>query len=259
MQCEEILEVIEKKFPVSYALDWDNVGLLAGSYTQEVDRVYVALDATDRVIADAAGQGADLLITHHPLIFTQIQKINDRDFVGRRVLRLIQSGMAYYAMHTNYDVAKMADLAGEKLKLACSEVLEVTTLDPEEKGIGVVADLSQPVTLREYCETVKEAFGLDCVRVFGDPDTQIRRAAVVPGSGKSEVEPALEKQADVLVTGDIGHHDGIDAVAQGLCIIDAGHYGVEHIFIADMAGYLRENLPQLTVYEAPDMPPFLTV
>ncbi len=259
MRCEEILEVIEKKYPASYALDWDNVGLLAGSYGQEVDRVYVALDATDAVIEDAAGKGTDLLVTHHPLIFTQIQKINDKDFVGRRILKLIRNGMAYYAMHTNYDVAKMADLAGEKLGLAHPEVLEVTTPDPVNKGIGTVSDLSRPVTLREYCETVKEAFGLDCVRVFGDPDTRICRVAVVPGSGKSEVEPALEKQADVLVTGDIGHHDGIDAVARGLCVIDAGHYGVEHIFIPDMAAYLRENLPQLTVFEAPDMPPFLTV
>ncbi len=259
MQCKDILEVIEKAYPLSYALDWDNVGLLAGSYEQEVGTVYVALDATDAVIADAVEKQADLLVTHHPMIFTRISRVNDRDFVGRRLLKLIRNQISYYAMHTNYDVAKMADLAGEKLGLVSPEVLEVTTPDPEEKGIGTIGDLDEPVTLKAYCETVKEAFGLDCVRLFGDPDALVCRAAIVPGSGKSEIEPALEKQADVLVTGDIGHHDGIDAVARGLAIIDAGHYGVEHIFISDMAAYLRENLPGLTVCEAPEDPPFMTV
>ncbi len=259
MQCKDILDVIEKKYPRSYAMDWDNVGLLVGSYTQEVSTVYVALDATDEVIADAAEKQADLIVTHHPMIFDPISRVNDEDFIGRRVIELIRHQISYYAMHTNYDVGRMAGLAGEKLGLCDPEVLEVTTRDPEEKGIGEFADLAEPVSLGAYCDVVKQAFGLDHVRVFGDPDASISRVAIVPGSGKSEIAFALEKQADVLITGDIGHHAGIDAVAQGLSIIDAGHYGVEHIFIPDMAQYLHENLPDLTVFEAPVKHPFQTV
>ncbi len=259
MQCRKILEVIEKRYPVSYAMDWDNVGLLAGSYEQEVKTVCVALDATDEMIRDAADVQADLLVTHHPLIFHGIRQVNDEDFIGRRIMELIRHNISYYAMHTNYDVAGMADLAAKKLGLENPRVLEVIVRDPKEMGIGKIADLAESVTLRSYCDRVKEVFDLDCVRAFGDMDAPVRRVAIVPGSGKSEIEPAIEMQADVLVTGDIGHHDGIDAAAQGLSIIDAGHYGIEHIFIPDMADFLRVNFPELTVLEAPVHHPFETV
>ncbi len=259
MKCKDILDVIERDYPRSYAMDWDNVGLLVGSYEQEINTVYVAVDATDEVIADAVDKQADLLVTHHPMIFDPISRVNEEDFIGRRVIELIRNKISYYAMHTNYDVGRMAELAGTFLGLTDPEVLEVTTRDPEEKGIGEIADLANPISLGTYCDRVKKAFGLDFVRVFGDLDTTIRRVAIVPGSGKSEIEYALEKQADVLVTGDIGHHAGIDAVAQGLTIIDAGHYGVENIFITDMAAWLRKHLPGLVVFEAPVKHPFKTV
>ena len=107
MKCREIIENIEKSYPRNYALEWDNVGLLAGSHEKEVRRIYVALDATDEVIEAAIAAGADLLVTHHPMIFSPVSRITDEDFIGRRLLRLIQGNIAYYAMHTNYDVLRM--------------------------------------------------------------------------------------------------------------------------------------------------------
>lgn len=263
MFCREIIETIEKRYPVSCALDWDHVGLLVGSRDREVRTVYVALDALDEVIGAAAHAHADMLITHHPLLFSPLRQVTEEDFIGRRVIRLIREEISYYAMHTNYDVMGMAELAGEVMGFSDPEVLEITC--PEgagggrPEGIGRVADLERPLTLRECCAQVKERFALEAVKVFGDPDSVVRRAAISPGSGKSMITAALDAGAEVLITGDIDHHTGIDAQAQGLSIIDGGHYGIEKIFVRDMANFLRGHFPELTVLEAPPCDPFRIV
>ena len=260
MQCKEIMQVIEAAYPRSAALDFDNVGLLAGRAGKEVNRVYLALDATDAVIDRAIKAGADMLITHHPLIFSPMKRVTDEDFIGRRVLKLIQSDIAYYAMHTNYDVLGMAPLSEKILGIKNSQVLDVTMCeDGKEEGIGRVGDLEKPMTLEECCVYVKHKLKLGSLKVFGDMNGTVSRLAVSPGSGKSAVAPAIAKGADVLVTGDIGHHDGLDAVEQGLAVIDAGHYGTEYIFIDDMKHFLEDKLPVLDVMTTPIVHPFQVI
>ena len=257
MLCSEITKKIEERYPKQYAMEWDNVGLLVGRTDKEVQKIYIALDATDEVIEDATAWGADMILTHHPMIFKGMKRITDQDFIGRRVLKLIQNDVAYYAMHTNYDVKGMAQLAGEYLEMEEQEVLEVTSVeDGEAEGIGRVGMLKTEMTLAECCQFVKKALGLPNVKVFGDLNKSVKRAAVSPGSGKSVVSCALKKGADVLITGDIDHHEGIDAVAQGTAIIDAGHYGLEHIFIKDMTEYLRDNLSEVKVEKVAISHPF---
>ena len=256
MLCREVIEVIERKYDRAYAMSWDNVGLLAGRSDKEVKKIYVALDATDEVIDAVIAQGVDMLVTHHPLIMSGLTRVTDAHFIGKRLIQLIQNDISYYAMHTNYDVRGMADLAGEKMQMKDAEVLEETD---DNEGIGRVADLEESMTLRQCCEMVKEAFALENVKVFGNLDQQLKRIAICPGSGKSVIKTAISKGAEVLITGDIGHHDGIDAVAQNLCIIDAGHYGIEHIFIEDMVKYLNENLCYMEICGAETAHPFVVV
>lgn len=260
MICRDIIKRIEEYCPVSAALEWDNVGLLAGREDKEVKKIYVALDATDEIIDEAVKAGADMLVTHHPLIFGGLKRVTSQDFIGKRVLRLLQSDISYYAMHTNYDVKGMAELSCKKLHLENTKVLEVTHTcgDGREEGIGKIADV-QPVALNVLCAQVKEAFGLDTVKVFGDLLQEVRRVAICPGSGKSVIGEALLKGADVLITGDIGHHEGIDAAAQGLAIIDGGHYGIEHIFIEDMKQYMEKYLPEVEVQAARISHPFIVL
>ena len=272
MLCKDIIDVIEQKYTRTAALGWDNVGLLAGRYDKEVEKIYVALDATDEVIDEAIAAGADMLVTHHPLIMSGLNRITDDNFIGKRLIKLIQKDISYYAMHTNYDVLGMADLAGEMFGLVNAEVLEVTResqskkadIDGDawittEEGIGRVADATEPMSLRQCCEIVKNTFSLEHVKVFGNLDTMIHRIAICPGSGKSVIKTALLKGADVLITGDIGHHDGIDAVAQKLSVIDAGHYGLEHIFVKDMVEYLKENICEVQIEGARIIHPFIVV
>lgn len=257
MRCKEIMDIIERVYPKNAALSFDNVGLQAGRQDKEVKRVYVALDATADVISDAIEKKADMLITHHPLIFTPLKAVTDEDFVSRRILTMIQNDMSYYAMHTNYDVLGMAALAGEKFGLIGTEVLDETMeIGGLAEGIGRIGELEETKSLQECCEFVKKCLNLEHVRVFGELSHKVDRLAVSPGSGKSAVASALQKGADVLVTGDIGHHDGLDALEQGLCVIDAGHYGTEYMFIEDVKGFLEERCPELWVETAEMKVPF---
>ncbi len=262
MLCREIMDVIERTYPKHAALGWDNVGLLAGRTEKVVNKIYVALDATDEAIDAAIAAGADMLVTHHPLIFSPLKKITDEHFIGSRVVKLLQHDISYYAMHTNYDVLGMGKLADEILEIKEAAVLDVTD-EINEKGIGTIGRLEHKISLRECCSLVKSAFELENVRVFWNQEfldeKKIECAAIVPGSGSKMIETAIAKGADVLITGDIDHHSGIDAVAQGIAVIDAGHYGLEHIFVEDMARYLEENLEQIEVMRDRIIHPFQVI
>lgn len=257
MQCREIMRIIEEVYPQKAALDFDNVGLLVGRVDKDVHRIYLALDATDEVIQDAIEKKADMIITHHPLIFSPVKKITNENFLTKRILTLIQHDIAYYAMHTNYDVLGMSYLAGNYFELKNSEILMPTMeLGEKKAGIGIVGELSSEMSLQDCCHLVKEKLNLNTVRVFGDFHATVHRFAISPGSGKSCISPAIAKGADVLVTGDIGHHEGIDAVAQGIAIIDAGHYGTEHIFIDDMEQFFQLRTPKIQIFTAEKIHPF---
>ena len=201
-----------------------------------------------------------MLITHHPLIFSPLKKINDEDFISRRIVKLIQNDISYYAMHTNYDVLGMAELAEKILGIRDSEVLDITMeKDGKPEGIGRIGELEKPMTLEECCVYVKHKLNLGSLKVFGDMQAEVSRLAISPGSGKTAIAAAIAKGADVLVTGDIGHHDGLDAVEQGLAVIDAGHYGTEYIFIDDMRRFLEDKLPVLDVITTPVIHPFQVI
>ncbi len=264
MKCNDILIQLEKTFPLEKAYSWDNVGLLVGRDNKEIQKIYVALDVTDSILTDAIKWGADMIITHHPLIFSPLKKINNRNFISNRVVELLKNDMVCYAMHTNYDVVRMADLASEKLGLMDAEPLEPSENDSEE-GLGKIGYLPEEMTIQACVELVKEAFQVSCVKVFGEDTLEpmneqrsVRRIAVLPGSGKSTIGAAIRGGAEVLITGDIGHHEGIDASSRGLTILDAGHYGIEHIFLKDMGDYLSEicNREEIEVKVAAIQHPF---
>ncbi len=260
MKCQEIITILQKQAPEHYACDWDNVGLLVGDSKKEIHRIYIALDATEETIQEAISADADMLLTHHPMIFRGLKKVNTADFIGRRVMSLVQADMAYYAMHTNFDVKKMAELAAERMQLGNCQVLEVTCEDEQGvQGIGKVGILPWEMEVKECAQLVKKAFGIEQVKVFGGLQSHVARAAICPGSGKSVIKEALKCKAQVLITGDIDHHEGIDATAQGMAVIDAGHYGIEKIFIPYMRQYLEENTNGLTILEQPEKQPFVYI
>lgn len=260
MRCSEIMAKLEELSPVSYAEKWDNVGLLAGRRDKDVHSVMIALDATSAVVEQAVRMKADMLLTHHPLLFSPQKKICQEDFIGKRLIRLIRNDINYYAMHTNFDVMGMADAAADELALKNREVLFVTYEDEMSKeGLGRSGKLPQIMSLKECAEYVKRVFHLERVAVYGDLDRHVEKMAVLPGSGKDEISFALASGADVYLTGDLSHHVGIDAMEQGLCVIDAGHFGLEQIFMPYMKEFFNREFPGLEVVVASEEAPFSTV
>ncbi len=260
MILNEIIAVLQKAAPEDYAQDWDNVGLLVGDRKQDIRKIFIALDADEAAIAQAKAVGAQLLLTHHPLIFSPLKKVNCDHFISARVVELLRSQISYYAMHTNFDAAKMGELAAERIGLHVEAPLaDVFIREEKEYGIGVVGNLKEPETLGGLCAVVKEGFGLDTVKLFRAETEKITRVAICPGSGKSTIGDAVAAGAQVLITGDIDHHSGLDAASQGLSIIDAGHYGIEHIFIGYMERYLNEHLEGVEICAQERRDPFLVV
>lgn len=255
MKCREIIEILERLAPRACACDWDNPGLLAGRQEKEVKKLLLTVDADDEAVAEAIRGGADMILSHHPLIFKPVRHVSDEDFIGRRLVSMIQADISYFAMHTNYDVSPgcMADQAAERIGILGGMPLEpMGELAGIPYGIGKIGELKTPVSGKELAELVKNTFGLPFVTVYGGElfETEpIRRAAVCPGSGGSTISAALKGGAQVLITGDISHHEGIDAAAQGMMILDGGHYGLEHIFLEDMEAYLKRELGNEIVIE----------
>ncbi|MEF2735262.1 MAG: Nif3-like dinuclear metal center hexameric protein, partial [Blautia sp.] len=139
MKAIEIIKSIEKKYPVSFAESWDNSGFLVGDADWEVKKIFLALDVTDETLEMAVKAGADMMITHHPLIFSGMKQVTAGNFIGRRLIKLIENHICYYAMHTNFDVLGMADLSADLLNLKDRQVLEVTWQEEgRSEGIGRV-------------------------------------------------------------------------------------------------------------------------
>ena len=261
MDIKELLDYLNKEIPPSYACSWANSGLQVGHAGKEVKKVYIALDATEQVVYDAVMKRCDFILTHHPLLFSGIKQVTGENSIGRKLYMLIGNDIACFSAHTNFDAMPggMGELAGALLQLGCVSPLEDMSGHLEDPwGIGVVGNLSEPMALGEFCDHVKQVFGLKHVNLFAASSLEkpVQRIAVCPGSGRSMVNEVIKAQADVYLTGDIGHHEGIDCVDMGISVIDAGHFGLEKIFVPIMAEKLREAFPELEIYTAKPAAPF---
>ena len=251
MKCYEILKELNDIAPWKYAEEWDNVGLLVGSRTAEVKKVMLALEPSSEVIKQAIDTEVDMLITHHPLIFRGMKQVTGDDVIGRRVIGLIENRIIYVAMHTNADAAFMSHYAAQKMHLKKKEILE-----SKEYGAGVAGNLPEEISAEECIALVKEVFDTEQVLFYGNQKKCVKRCAVLPGSGGDYIETALEKGADIFITGDIKYHDAIAAVEQGMMIIDAGHFQTEKIFVPIMKEKLKKSLPDLTILTASETAPY---
>lgn len=269
-----ITEKLEQLAPKAAACDWDNPGLLVGRSDREVSRIYVALDASCAVVDAAIDAGCDLIVTHHPIIFRGVKSINDQSALGLKLLDLIRNDVSVFSMHTNFDSCPggMADIVCAALGLRKTGLMEPTGFHPEETqngaaeglqlrvvdtdedvnpdayGIGFTAELPQMMTAAELAARVKACFGLPFVQYY-DAGMPIRRIACCPGSGRGELKEVLSLGVDAFLSGDMGHHEGLDLCEEGISLLDAGHYGLEHIFVHYIAEFLRAQFPEAEIIE----------
>ena len=216
--------------PFSYAESYDNPGLLLGRHEQIIQTVMVAVDASESVIQQAVEAKADLLITHHPLIFHPLRRLVDSERNGRRLLQLMENGIALYSAHTNMDSAPGGnnDRACEQLGLLHVQAVG----EPGEIASLRIGQLPEPLCLSSLAALVKERFALPTVRMVGSAEQKVHSVALCTGSGMDFMEQALKAGADVLITGDITYHKADDAQAAGLCLIDATHFGTDRLSVA---------------------------
>ena len=241
---QDVLTFIEGLTPPALAESWDNVGLLAGDRTHEVTGVLCALDVTEQVVAEAAATGAQLIVAHHPAIFTSVSRVTADDATGRILRAAIQNDIALICMHTNADCAD----GGVNDALASALFLtQVEHMDAGENGmLGRVGVLPREMQPREFALYVKECLRAGGVR-FCDGGHPIRRVAVGGGACGKLMDNACAKGADAFVIGDCSYDLMQRAQSIGLSLVDAGHFPTENPMTAVFADQIGAAFPSLTV------------
>ncbi|MEK0157103.1 Nif3-like dinuclear metal center hexameric protein [Arthrobacter oryzae] len=246
----EILLAVEELWPESLAEEWDEVGLVAGHPSAEVNRIMFAVDPTLDVIEEAIEWGADLLITHHPLLLKGVTSVAATTAKGKAVHRLIESGTGLLTVHTNGDsaVGGVSDVLADALGLQDVVPLTPAPNGLPEEGIGRVGDLEDVMTLGDFAARV---FGIlpsvaGGVRVSGDKDGLVRRVAVCGGAGDSLFNEVRASNADLFVTADLRHHPASEARENAVndrpYLIDVSHFASEWLWLPAAAEALGNVL-----------------
>jgi dinuclear metal center YbgI/SA1388 family protein len=233
MKLHDWISVMEGIAPPDLALEWDNAGLIVGPEKTDIRSVLVALDCTPEVAREAADRGAGLVLTHHPQLFHPVKRLLFDAPDTAAACILLRHGIGHYAAHTNLDAAK----GGVNDVLAALFGVEGV---PFSDGIGRVGALPAPETLGAFAVRVGKALDTT-VRVVGDAQTILRRAAFVGGAGGMDLLAAKEAGADVLVTGEIKHNEALDALFIGLSCVVAGHDETERIILKPLIERLQRE------------------
>ena len=228
---EQILKLVDGLAPFELAEEWDNVGLLAGRSDAPVDCVLCALDLKDAVIAEAEACGAQLIVTHHPILFRGRKNLREDDAEGRMLCALVRSNLNMIAMHTNYDNACPG------VNDALAEELELTDVETLDNGMRV--GVTDKDTMGAFADFAQDRLG-GVIRRYGDPSTPVHRVALLGGAGEDFVPQAIAAGAEVYVTGEMAYHKGADAAANGLCVLEAGHAATEHPGILALSAALQK-------------------
>ena len=245
LRCQLIMNALERIAPRRLAEDWDNPGLLVGSYAQQVGRVLVALDVDDAVTQEAIDRRADMIVAHHPAIFRGIKQLRTDLPLGRRLAALLTHNIAVAAAHTNLDAAHggVNDVLAAQIGLEKLSSFVITSQeDGVTESIGRVGTLPAPTSIEDFARAVKECLGVSHVRLAVAAPRPVRRVAICGGAGADFIDNAVRLGADVYVTGDVKYHDAQRAVEQGMHIIDAGHFGTEAPVLPVLAEHLRTEL-----------------
>lgn len=234
----DIIKIMEEIAPPVMAEDWDNVGLMLGRRCKAVKKLLLALDITGEVVQQAIVQKADMIITHHPLIFRGLKRVTDNEWQQELLLTLAEKGIAVYSAHTNLDCVSSGvnDVLAKKLHLDSVDVLD------SDNGLGRIG-IVPACSLHEFAAMVKKVLRADYVAV-GDAGKQVHKVAVCGGAGSDLISLALLCGADTLVTGDIKYHEAQQAVFSGLNVIDAGHQPTELPVMDDLADRLSQRFAQ---------------
>lgn len=250
MKKQEWISRWEKRVPLGLQESWDHSGKQFGRFTEELTGVVFCLDLTQEAIDQAKEMGANLIFTHHPVLFDAVHGLDEEVELHDLVMQAIALGIAVYSSHTAFDtvdggvnhvLAELADL---------SDVKPLRPRDAEDalfsyaKGFGTWGVVS-PQKLAAYAKRLKEAFQAESVVFYGDPDRVVTRVACLGGAGVEFAEDAVAAGCDVLLTADVKYHEAQDVVRKGLALIDLGHYASEFPAMERAREWAEEFAPEI--------------
>ncbi|MFO1463997.1 MAG: Nif3-like dinuclear metal center hexameric protein [bacterium] len=225
----DLYDFLAKLAPPSLAEDWDSVGMQVGSLQDPLQGVMVSLDVTEAALWEAVEHDCNALVTHHPLFFKPLRRLDDRTPVSRCARLAAQMGVNVLSFHTNLDATErgLNDQLAKKLGVKGLKPL-LPSRDPRRPraGLGRIGQVV-PTKLEKFLGQVAKSLGLRDLRYVGEEHRVVRRVAVMTGSGGGYFSEAKAAGADVLVTGDVKYHQALDALAEGIALVDIGHFAGE--------------------------------
>lgn len=236
-----IYDAIDRLAPFWLTMDFDNTGILVGDRNREVSCALLALDCTPAVVEQAKQLGAQLIVTHHPVIFHPLKRVNE-DAV---VYQLIRSDIAVISAHTNLDIAQggVNDALASAIGLRDCRGLELLN---EQTGawLGRIGTLPEPLSPEAFAAHVKSCLNAASVKFAAAPRA-IHTVALCSGSGADCLDAAISAGADALLTSEVKQHEYLAAAAAGISIFDAGHFDTEDIVIEPLRDYLAKEIPDV--------------
>lgn len=229
MKIGEVIDYLNRETHPEYQESYDNAGFIVGDPDEECTGVMIALDLTDEVVMEAQEKSANLIVTHHPMIFGGIKRITPQNEVGRLIMKLITHRMAVYAAHTNLDNLKdgVNGILSFQLGLTNCQILRPLEGQPSaEVGAGMIGQLPYPIPTEAFLEQVKVTLGLPMLRVSAIAGPVVSRVAVCGGAGNFLIDDAIRQKADIYMTGDMKYHDFQRAEGR-ITLVDIGHYESE--------------------------------
>ncbi|OQY12463.1 MAG: Nif3-like dinuclear metal center hexameric protein [Desulfobacteraceae bacterium 4572_19] len=237
----DIIKIMEKIAPPSIAEKWDNVGLQVGKFDWPVKTVLVSLDSSLSVVKEAASSGVDMLISHHPLIFNGLKRVDFATSNGEIIKISALNSLAVYAAHTNMDSVKggLNDVLAEKLGIKNLKVLVKSPIEingnndfsNQENGLGRVGELEESVALDVFAKNIKEKLNMQYIKMAGKKGLMVKKVALCTGSGSSLINDFFKSEAQVYISGDMRYHDARDIEERGLGLLDIGHFSSEHLIV----------------------------
>lgn len=240
----QVYDYINQIAPFSLTMDFDNTGILVGDRTQKVSKALIALDCTMQVVEQAKKLGAELIITHHPIIFNPIKRVNEDSVV----YHLIRSDIAVISVHTNLDIAQggVNDALASTIGLCNCRGLEMVA-PQSEVYLGRIGELPEAMSALQFAQHIKT--NLNAVNVkFADAKRTIKKVALCSGSGGDCLDAAIEMGADALLTSEVKQHQFLAAIQANVSIFDAGHFDTEDIVIEPLKEKLSQQISDVEFF-----------
>jgi dinuclear metal center YbgI/SA1388 family protein len=261
MLIKAFFQALESFAPLQLQESYDNSGLIIGNQDRICTGIICSLDATEAVVEEAIASGCNLIIAHHPIVFSGLKKINGKNYVEQTIITAIKNDIAIYAIHTNLDntLKGVNDRLADKMGLTKRSILlpkpppttpnQNNVIDYQEVGSGLIGELPEPMDEYLFLEMLKTSFSLQVIRHSPLLGKQIKKIAICGGAGSFLIGRAVAQQADVLVTADLKYHEFFDANGE-LLLADIGHWESEQYTTELIIELLKLKFPTFAVLKS---------